>query len=134
MRCSSGARLLVGGAHVAQVHMLKDGSIHIYSRNSENHTTKYPDVIDMLQRGLKDEVGVRRNAFLRFLHSHNRGRCIQSFWTANAWRSIGNATLWLRSNAYVLTALIIAVKRASCDPFKYFPPEARRTSSWRTLR
>lgn len=33
----------------AQVHILDDGSLRVYSRNSENNTSKYPDVIEFLQ-------------------------------------------------------------------------------------
>jgi DNA ligase-1 len=33
----------------AQIHILDDGSIQIYSRNLENNTSKYPDVIEFLQ-------------------------------------------------------------------------------------
>lgn len=36
----------------AQIHRLEDGSIQIYSRNLENNTTKYPDIIVKLPRAL----------------------------------------------------------------------------------
>ena len=32
----------------AQIHLLENGEIQIYSRNSENHTSKYPDLISRL--------------------------------------------------------------------------------------
>lgn len=32
----------------AQIHKLDDGSMRIYSRNSENMSTKYPDVMERL--------------------------------------------------------------------------------------
>lgn len=33
----------------AQIHILENGSIQVYSRNSENNTSKYPDIIEMLK-------------------------------------------------------------------------------------
>jgi DNA ligase-1 len=32
----------------AQIHKLEDGSMRIYSRNSENMSTKYPDIMERL--------------------------------------------------------------------------------------
>ncbi|XP_039437445.1 DNA ligase 1 isoform X2 [Culex pipiens pallens] len=40
----------------AQIHLLEDGSVNIYSRNQENNTSKYPDVIARLDRTRTDSV------------------------------------------------------------------------------
>ncbi|KAG0297474.1 hypothetical protein BGZ98_000581 [Dissophora globulifera] len=37
----------------AQIHKLDDGSMRIYSRNSENMSTKYPDVMERLEKFAK---------------------------------------------------------------------------------
>lgn len=34
----------------AQIHVLENGEIHIYSRNQENNTTKYPDIISRMPK------------------------------------------------------------------------------------
>lgn len=39
----------------AQIHRLTDGSMKIYSRNAENLTPKYPDLISQLPHALKEE-------------------------------------------------------------------------------
>lgn len=39
-----------------QIHLLEDGSIQIYSRNQENNTSKYPDIISRFQKCVKGEV------------------------------------------------------------------------------
>ncbi|KAG1465041.1 hypothetical protein G6F46_002776 [Rhizopus delemar] len=37
----------------AQIHKLADGSIHVYSRNSENMSIRYPDIMNAIQKWLK---------------------------------------------------------------------------------
>jgi DNA ligase-1 len=48
----------------AQIHILEDGSFHIYSRNLEHNTSKYPDVIEFLQGHLN--VGQKKPASTLF--------------------------------------------------------------------
>ncbi|XP_074648224.1 DNA ligase 1-like isoform X2 [Tubulanus polymorphus] len=40
----------------AQIHLLEDGKVHIYSRNSEDNTSKYPDIIARIPNVLKEGV------------------------------------------------------------------------------
>ncbi|KAJ4437095.1 hypothetical protein ANN_17230, partial [Periplaneta americana] len=40
----------------AQVHFAEDGTVNIYSRNQENNTSKYPDVIGRLPNALGDGI------------------------------------------------------------------------------
>ena len=40
----------------AQVHVLEDGQVHIYSRNQENNTSKYPDIVARIPSALKESV------------------------------------------------------------------------------
>jgi len=40
----------------AQIHRLENGEIRVYSRNLENHTSKFPDIIEMAPKILKGEV------------------------------------------------------------------------------
>ena len=40
----------------SQIHVLEDGKVRIYSRNSEDNTTKYPDIIARMPNVLKDNV------------------------------------------------------------------------------
>ncbi|KNZ51081.1 DNA ligase [Puccinia sorghi] len=46
----------------AQIHFLSDGSISVFSRNSENMSVKYPDMLVQLPRAIKE--GVTRNFVL----------------------------------------------------------------------
>ncbi|XP_058444785.1 DNA ligase 1 isoform X2 [Malaya genurostris] len=40
----------------AQIHLLEDGGVNIYSRNQENNTSKYPDIIARLDRTRTESV------------------------------------------------------------------------------
>lgn len=40
----------------AQVHFLEDGSIAVFSRNSENMSAKYPDMVEQIPRCIKEGV------------------------------------------------------------------------------
>ncbi|KAL7418448.1 ATP-dependent DNA ligase Cdc17 [Cryptotrichosporon argae] len=40
----------------AQVHLLEDGSIAVFSRNSENMSAKYPDLVEQIPRCIKPGV------------------------------------------------------------------------------
>ncbi|WWC72029.1 uncharacterized protein I206_105988 [Kwoniella pini CBS 10737] len=40
----------------AQVHLLEDGSIAVFSRNSENMSAKYPDLVEQVPRAIKPSV------------------------------------------------------------------------------
>ncbi|KAH3676311.1 hypothetical protein WICMUC_002107 [Wickerhamomyces mucosus] len=41
----------------AQVHLLNDGNVRVYSRNSEDMSQRYPDIIDAVKGFLKSNVG-----------------------------------------------------------------------------
>ncbi|XP_033749004.1 LOW QUALITY PROTEIN: DNA ligase 1-like [Pecten maximus] len=40
----------------AQIHILENGTVNIYSRNSENNTSKYPDIIARIPNVMKESV------------------------------------------------------------------------------
>ncbi|XP_075461332.1 DNA ligase 1 isoform X2 [Ascaphus truei] len=40
----------------AQIHILENGEVHVYSRNQENNTTKYPDIISRIPTVKKETV------------------------------------------------------------------------------
>ena len=41
----------------AQIHISESGEVAIYSRNSENSTAKYPDLVSIVKRAIKPGVG-----------------------------------------------------------------------------
>lgn len=41
---------------ISQIHLKEDGTVNIYSRNQENNTTKYPDIISRLKNALGEDV------------------------------------------------------------------------------
>jgi DNA ligase 1 len=43
-------------ACMMQVHVLDDGSVHIYSRNLENTTSKYPDIVARMPKAMAPGV------------------------------------------------------------------------------
>jgi hypothetical protein len=43
-------------AHVLQVHVLEDRTVHVYSRNLENTTSKYPDIVARMPQALAPGV------------------------------------------------------------------------------
>ncbi|XP_073513918.1 DNA ligase 1 isoform X2 [Phyllobates terribilis] len=40
----------------AQIHILENGEVHVYSRNQENNTTKYPDIVGRIPQVRKNTV------------------------------------------------------------------------------
>lgn len=43
----------------AQIHLLENGEVRIYSRNQENNTSKYPDIISRFQSWIDSSASVR---------------------------------------------------------------------------
>lgn len=43
----------------AQIHFLEDGDIRIYSRNQENNTSKYPDIVSRFRSWISPSADVR---------------------------------------------------------------------------
>lgn len=42
----------------AQIHLLENGEVRIYSRNQENNTSKYPDIISRFQSWINPSTSV----------------------------------------------------------------------------
>ena len=42
----------------AQIHLLESGEVRIYSRNQENNTSKYPDIISRFQSWINPSISV----------------------------------------------------------------------------
>ena len=43
----------------AQIHLLENGEVRVYSRNQENNTTKYPDIIGRFPSWIKQSATVK---------------------------------------------------------------------------
>lgn len=41
---------------MVQVHVLEDGTVHVYSRNLENTTSKYPDIVARMPQAMAPGV------------------------------------------------------------------------------
>ena len=41
---------------IFQIHLLNGGKVQIYSRNSEDNTTKYPDIISRMPKVIREET------------------------------------------------------------------------------
>jgi DNA ligase-1 len=105
-----------------QVHVLEDGSVHIYSRNLESTTAKYPDIVarmaSALAQGVKSIVldgevqawDPERKTFLPFqdLTTRKRKNVKEEDVTIQASCSALSYAL------HALVALLLATVQASC--------------------
>lgn len=48
--------MFVSSIYLFQIHLTEDGKVMIYSRNQEDNTSKYPDVIARIKGTLSDSV------------------------------------------------------------------------------
>lgn len=60
----------------AQVHLLENGEIAVFSRNSENMSAKYPDLVESVPRVSLFHLQCRQS-LIRFLVYQRRGQVIR---------------------------------------------------------
>jgi DNA ligase-1 len=105
----------------AQIHILEDGSLHVYSRNLEHNTSKYPDVIEFLQGHLSLQRKPA-NGQLKLAESEAKSAEAEEEATAN-----GNKVV-----TAILDAEVVAydVEKKIIQPFQKLSTRKRKVNSF----